>query len=261
MAERLSQEIAQLLDEPDGGGHRQARTDAFVRARLSASIAEGLDQSSRPDAAGTGDLMRLAALLDHGLSPAERDAMLTALTQDSVGRAELSSAAELLGALDSTPQNVPPRLLARAVEAFDAEPLRGRPAIASWPSARPRRLSSRWTLGLAAVLLVAVATPTVWLVIGDRSDQGSSLPGGGLSDRGSEPTERGISDSGTNNRTAPQQKPAAPATSCNDKGPVAQPRETGKPERAKPAAAPTDDPCQSKPPRPDSGATVPAARN
>jgi hypothetical protein len=260
MAERLSHEIAQLLDEPDGGGHRQAR-DAFVRARLWASIAEGLDQSSRPEAAGTGDPMRLAALLDHGLSPAERDAMLTALTQDPVGRAELSSAAELLRALDSTPHNVPPRLLARAVEIFDAEPLRGRPAIASWPSARPRRLPSRWIMGLAAVLLVAVATPTVWLVISDRSDQGSSLPGGGLSDRGSEPTERGISDSGTSNHTAPQQKPAAPATSCNDKDVVAQPGETSKPERAKSAAAPTADPCQSKPPAPNSGATAPAARH
>ena len=54
MADRLSQEIAQLLAEPEGDG----RTDALVRARLTADIAEGLDGSPRDGATGAGDRMR-----------------------------------------------------------------------------------------------------------------------------------------------------------------------------------------------------------
>jgi RNA polymerase primary sigma factor len=130
MAEHLSHEITRLLAEPDGGSRRQGRVDALARARLSAGIAEGLDESQRAGAAGSGDRMRLAALLDHGLPPAERDAMLAALTQDPVGRAEL------VDAVNNTSHSVPPQLLARAVETSSRAPLRDRPATALWPSAR-----------------------------------------------------------------------------------------------------------------------------
>jgi hypothetical protein len=245
MAERLSHEIAQLLAEPDGGGRQQTRVDALVHARLSADIAEGLDESPRPGAAGTGERARLAALIDRGLPPAERDAMLAALTQDPVGRAELSSAAELVDAVNNRSYTVPPRLLARAVEAFGGEPIRVRPVTAPWPLARPRRLSSRWMLSLAAVLLVAVITPAVLLVIGDRSDQGG------------EPIDRSISASGIETKAAPEQRPATPATSCDNRGAPAQPSATGKPAPTKSAPAPTDDPCRPKPTAQSSRATPP----
>jgi hypothetical protein len=250
MAERLSQEIAQLLAEPDGDAGRQGRTDALVRARLIADIAEGLDESPRAGAAGACDPMRLAALLDHGLPPNERDAILAALTRDPVGRAELSSAAELVDAVNSTSHTLPPRLLARAVETFGGAPPRARPAAAPRPSARPGWTSSRRMLSLAAVLLVAVVTPVVLLVISDRSDLNNG------------PTDRGLSDSSTGKKAVPAQKPATPATSCDDKAATARPGEASKPERAESTPAPADDPCRPKP-APDSGATEPppAARN
>jgi hypothetical protein len=250
MAERLSQEITQLLAELNGDGRSQGGMDALVRARLTADIAEGLAGNPRAGAAGAGDRMRLAALLDHGLPPAETDAMLAALAQDPVGRAELSSAAELVDAANGASQTLPPRLLARAVETFGGVSPHGRPAVAPWPSARPGWTSSHRMLGLAAVLLVAVVTPVVLLVIGDRSDLNNG------------PTDRGLSDSGTGKKAVPAQKPATPATSCDDKAAV-QPGEAGKPERSEATSAPADDPCRPKPPAPDSRAIEPrpAARN
>lgn len=238
MADRLSQEIAQLLAEPEGDG----RTDALVRARLTADIAEGLDGSPRDGAAGAGDRMRLAALLDHGLPPAERDAMLAALMLDSVGRAELSSAAELVDGVNGTSQTLPPRLLVHAVETFGGAPPRGRPAAAPWPSGRSGWTSSPRMLGLAAVLLVAVVTPVVLLVIGDRSSLNSG------------PTDRGLSYVVTGKKAVPAQKPA---TSCDDKPAAVQPGEAGKPEHPDSTSAPAGDPCRPKPPAPDSRATEP----
>jgi hypothetical protein len=245
MAERLSQEITQLLAEPDGDGSRQGRTDALVRARLIAGIAEGLDESPRAEAAGACDPMRLAALLDHGLPPDERDAILAALAHDPVGRAELSSAAELVNAVNSKSQALPPRLLARAFETFGDVPPRSRPATALWPSARPKWTSSRRVLSLAAVLLVAVMTPVALLVIGDGSNRSNGPP------------ERSLSDSGAGKKAVPAPKRTMPLTSCDDKGAVAQPGEAGKPERAESTSAPADDPCRPKPPALDNGATAP----
>jgi hypothetical protein len=103
-------------------------------------------------------------------------------------------------------------------------------------------------LGLAAVLLVAVATPVVLLVIGDRP---------GLNNG---PTDRGLSDSDTGKKTVPEQERAI---SCDDKAPAAQPGDAGKPERSDSTSAPADDPCRPKPPAPDRRAIEPppAARN
>ena len=104
MSTRVAQEITRLLaDESEG---RPSTTRRRAKARLVASIAEGLDRAQIADLrAGLSDGAR-AAFFDARLSPAERDIVITALSHDPRERAEMSSAAALLDCVDAVPCTV-----------------------------------------------------------------------------------------------------------------------------------------------------------
>ena len=119
MSNCVAQEIRWLLaDESD---RRQSATRRLAKARLAASMAEGLDRARIADMrAGLNDGAR-AAFLDARLSVAERQTVVTALSHDPEERAEISSAAALLDWVGSDPIPLPPGLLAKATAAFAPE--------------------------------------------------------------------------------------------------------------------------------------------
>jgi hypothetical protein len=118
MSNCVAQEIRWLLaDESDG---RQSATRRLAKARLAASMAEGLDRARIADLrAGLSDGVR-AAFLDARLSVAERQIVVTALSHDPGARAEINSAAALLDCVGTGLIPLPPGLLAKAASAFAA---------------------------------------------------------------------------------------------------------------------------------------------
>lgn len=168
-------EIACLLGEPDD------RPDAdgvrrLLRARLAASMMEGVSGEARGEDNDPGELAQLAAFLDGRLSPAERDALVAALAQDPRRLADWVSAAALVQSVDADPPVVPAGLLSRAAAEFAPAKTSG---IAQERSPRPAwRLGRRavWA-GMAAVLLVAVVAPSVWLTVGGRPAKPSGPDG------------------------------------------------------------------------------------
>jgi hypothetical protein len=168
MDSHLRNEIERLLaepnDRPDVDGMR-----LLARARLAAGMAEGLSGEGPDGNIDPGELARLAAFLDGGLSPAERDAMVAALACDPSRRADLASAVELVHAVDAAPQSVPAELMSRAVTEFAPVNLSGtvpaQPQRSGWWHGR----RAMWA-GAAAVLLVAAAAPSAWRIIDKRFD-------------------------------------------------------------------------------------------
>ena len=115
MSKHVAQEITRLLADDEG---RPSATRRRAKARLVASIAEGLDRAQIADLrAGLTDGAR-AAFFDAQLSPAQRQIVITALSHDPRERAEMSSAAALLDWVDAEPIPLPPGLLARAATTF-----------------------------------------------------------------------------------------------------------------------------------------------
>jgi hypothetical protein len=152
MSNRVAQEIRWLLaDESD---RRPSATRRLAKARLAASLAEGLDRARIAELrAGLSDAAR-AAFLDARLSVAERQIVITALSHDPGERAEISSAAALLDRVGTDLIPPPPGLLAKAAAAFAAE--HGVPDRRTWR----RQASMIVGVGLAAFVLVMAAVPS-----------------------------------------------------------------------------------------------------
>lgn len=149
----VAQEIRWLLaDEFD---RRSSAARRLAKARLAATLAEGLDRARIADLrAGLSDGAR-AAFLDARLSVAERQIVVTALSHDPGERAEISSAAALLDCAGSERVALPPGLAAKAVAVFAAEhaaaPRRGARRT------RRRQASLLVGIGLAALVLFTTA--------------------------------------------------------------------------------------------------------
>src|ERR1700688_3724862 len=114
MAGRFPDEIERLLAEAGSG--LDTPTREALRARLAASLAQGLDSQSGADRR-TDDLAGLAAFLDGRLTGAVREAFIQNLVEAPSRRAELDSAAALLDAVGGGVP-VAPALLAQAAAEF-----------------------------------------------------------------------------------------------------------------------------------------------
>jgi hypothetical protein len=166
MIERLSHEPASALAEDDGRSDR-LQTLELLRARLSRTISEGLEQGSVAGQWGEIDHAQIAAFLDGSLSRAEWDAVATRLANDPVARAELAAAVALLDEIQAQPATAPADLLGRAAGVL-AAPEQNRPRVSAvpvTPVARYRR-SIAWS-GFALAVLAVIAVPTVLKMAGD----------------------------------------------------------------------------------------------
>lgn len=231
MIEQIKDKVGRLLDERRGKPATAASD--LAEARLVATFAEGLRDSTPPLSASSDDHSQMAAFIDGRLTEAELKGFTATLARDPGLRVELESTVALVDSVTGTTQAVPKDLLARAAAQFApglpsqrvAAPTRLRLAFA-----RPRRWQI-WTL--AAVLAVAVIAPTA-LLIGDRGT------GSGTGD------ERPTASPPTNNAdsSAPQ-KPGCEDTRTEQ--PTAAPSAEVKDRPSKPTAAPSpkdNDPCQ-----------------
>ncbi|MBO0758242.1 MAG: hypothetical protein J2P54_20525 [Bradyrhizobiaceae bacterium] len=117
MFKYVAQEITELLADDDYE-RRPSEMRRVAKARLAASIAEGLGRGRIANTgAGLSDGSR-AAFLDAQLSPEERDRVISALSHDPGDRAEMSSAAALLDSVDAEPSPLPLELAALAAVTF-----------------------------------------------------------------------------------------------------------------------------------------------
>jgi len=168
MAERLCQEIAQFLAERDEQTDDQPAA-GFAHARLAVSLAEGLDGKvggPRDHATAVDDPGRLAAFLDQGLPRPERNAVVAALANDAMRRAEASSAAAFLDDIDRACPPLPAGLVARTVETLgrQAFPQKGQTVEQDrWSRLRP--LLGGLRPSLVGLVLVGVLTPVVLSLI------------------------------------------------------------------------------------------------
>jgi hypothetical protein len=224
MAERLYRQVAQLLAEHDGGADDRTAT-GFARARLALSLAEGLDgevAAPRDGASAVDDLGQLAAFLDQGLPQSEWNAVVDALADDPMRRAEASSAAAFLDDIDGACPPLPAGLETRAGEAFGDQA-----SAAHGQTVGPGRWTMLWLPlrvlrpGLVAVALVAVATPLVVLPLIWHAPDASV-------DTDSGPVGRGLSPPGTGKARPADRPTGAPAAtpSCE---PAANPAQGDQP--------------------------------
>jgi hypothetical protein len=266
MTERLSEAMAQMLDEREHrSDHAAAR--ALLHARLAVSLSEGLaHDAGRNGYAGDDDNAALiAAFLDGAASPAECDAIAAKLVGDPAARADLLSAMALLDNIAAQPEEPPAGLAARAAEIFTPAPAPAMQAGGGWM--RSLVAASRWRqapgarFALAAVLMVAIATPAVLQVAwrGDGAQQHEGDATGGPVGRGLAPAPA------TLQKTPPARAKESTAKESNGCEPSEKPAVAGEPpaERKTPPAAaakpmmngaavpsPTaqNDPCARKPP-------------
>jgi hypothetical protein len=276
MAEHLCQEVARFLAEGDGRADGQT-AGGLARARVAVSLAEGLDQGDvvpRDRATVADDPGRLAAFLDYGLPPWERNAMVTALAHDAVRRAEASSAVAFLNGIEDACAPMPAGLVARAVETFGHQacgekgPTAGRGQWSRpWPSWRVLLPS------FAALALVAVLTPAVLSVVRDdhnasvRDDDSpikrSLAPPPGTAKRKPRDGSTGEPAAPSCESAAQGDQPDAHKAFPDATGPVdgglRRPRE---PMVGRSSGAPAGNPCQPKPSAEDGNAPAgPPARN
>ena len=171
MIERLSQEPAAVSAEDDGRSDR-LHALALLRAQLSRTISEGLEQGSVAGQWGEIDNAQIAAFLDGSLSRAEWDAVATRLANDPVARAELAAAAALLDEIQAQPATVPAGLMGRATAVLAASGQNHQRVspVAAAPVAWYRR-SMAWS-GFALAALAVIAVPTVLKMGGD----GAAIP-------------------------------------------------------------------------------------
>jgi hypothetical protein len=167
MFKRVAQEITRLLaDEYD---RRQSETQRLVRARLVASIAEGLDGVLVADTgAGLSDGLR-AAFLDARLSPEERHVAVGALLRDPGDRAEMTSAAAFLDGIDAEPSPLPRDLLAHAATTF-VKSAADKTATIGGQRAFRRGAQLALATSIAAVVLIMALVP------GFLSPAGNKIP-------------------------------------------------------------------------------------
>jgi hypothetical protein len=156
--------LAEAGDRADGDA-----ADA-LRARLAADAAEALNDEVRTSSASAAgnhdaeDLARAATYLDGRLAGPEREAFLTSLAASPRRRADLASAAALLGAIEAEPKTPPADLLARAGAAF--APQAGHSKVArrtfTW-----RNRAMGWSLATLALLIFV---PGALVLVGGRVD-------------------------------------------------------------------------------------------
>jgi hypothetical protein len=189
MSKQIAQEIMQLL--ADGYERRPSETRRIAKARLIASIAEGLGRAQIATmGAGLSDGSR-AAFLDARLSPEERHRVVSALSRDPGDRAEMSSAATLLDCVDAEPSALPRDLLARAATTFvqsaaDQASAIGsrrawrRPALLAFASnpawRRPALLA--FASSLAALILLMAVVPGLLSPAGNKTPTPFAEPTG-----------------------------------------------------------------------------------
>jgi hypothetical protein len=167
MFTRVAQEISRLL--ADEYERRPSATRSLVKARLVASIAEGLDSAAIADTgAGLSDGLR-AAFLDARLAPEERHVVVSALSRDPADRAEMSSAAALFDRTDAEASTLPSDLLARAATTFVKSAADQAAAIGS-PRVWRRRALMALVTSLAALILIMTVVP------GLLSPHGNEIP-------------------------------------------------------------------------------------
>jgi hypothetical protein len=178
MFKRVAQEITQLLaDEYD---RRPSATRRLVKARLVASIGEGLDGAPiAATGAGLSDDLR-AAFLDARLPPEERYLVVSALLRDPGDRAEMNSAAVLLDSIDAKPSLLPPDLLAQAATTF-VKSAADQAAINGGERAFRRRALLAFATSLAALVLIMALVPGLLSPAGNEiptpfADTGSARP-------------------------------------------------------------------------------------
>jgi hypothetical protein len=170
MAGRLPDEIERLLAEAGGGLDSPARE--ALRARLAASLAQGLDSHSGADRRAddpADNLSGLAAFLDGQLTGAAREAFVQNLVEAPGRRAELDSAAALLDTVgDGAP--VAPKLLAQAAATFApaVTPTATAAKPSWWALGRPGARGIR--VAVTAVLALVVLVPGIAMV-GKRLQQ------------------------------------------------------------------------------------------
>ena len=166
MIERLSHEPAAAPAEDDGRSDR-LQTLELLRAQLSRTISEGLEQGSVAGQWGEIDNAQIAAFLDGSLSRAEWNAVATRLANDPAARAELAAAAALLDEIQAQPATAPADLMERAAGVLAASEQNHQrvSAVAVTSVARYRR-SMAWS-GFALAVLAVIAVPTVLKMIGD----------------------------------------------------------------------------------------------
>jgi hypothetical protein len=168
MERGLREQIERLLAEASDGPHRPGAAGA-LRARLAATLGEGLEGTAKRHERGDDDPALLAAYLDGALSEAERAVVLAGLADDPARRANLASAAALLGAIEPDRQEVPPGLMALAQSTF--APAGAAAARPRW-IVRPRAPAIGWA---GAALLVLVLVPGIVIVLNDRIGSPSSV--------------------------------------------------------------------------------------
>ena len=176
MIERHSHEPASLPDDDDG---RSARLRELLRVRLSQAVSEGLERGSVAAQRGEIDNAEIAALLDGSLPRAEWEAVVARLVNDPAARAEMVAAAALLDEIEAQPATVPADLMSRATGVL-AGPEQDRPpvsAVTIAPAAWYRRPLA-WP-AFALAVLVVIAVPAVWNVVGDKT---TAVEQGGSSD-------------------------------------------------------------------------------
>jgi hypothetical protein len=186
MTDGIKREIERLLDEPDGL-HAGDRIPGAPRARLAATLSEGLEGASGP---ASPDIASMAAFLDGHLSGAERDKFVAGLTRQPSLRADLESSAALIEAASDSTLNVPAHLMARASAQFA-------PAAPPPVQAQPWDLSAllavflpqrRLALGLVAALAVMLAVPAALVML--RNQPGGGQPElSGIEEPAKEPTQ------------------------------------------------------------------------
>lgn len=180
MFTRVAQEITQLL--ADEYEPRPSATRRLAKARLVASIAEGLRHAQIVNmGVGLSDGSR-AAFLDARLSLEERQQVVSALSCDPRDRAEMTSAAALLDCVDAEPSPLPQDLLAQAVTTFVKSAADQAPAVGGRRAWRRQALMALYGQGarrrqavlvlmtsLAALILLMAVAPALLSPAGNES--------------------------------------------------------------------------------------------
>ena len=166
MIERLSHEPASVPAEDDGRSDRLQALE-LLRAQLSRTISEGLEQDTVAGQWGEVDNAQIAAFLDGSLSRADWDAVAARLVNDPVARAELAAAAALLDEIEAQPKAAPADLMGRAAGILGtSEQARPGVSAAAVTSVAWYRRSMAWP-GFALVALAIIAVPAVLRMAGD----------------------------------------------------------------------------------------------
>src|SRR5579871_5947408 len=109
MTDKIKGEIERLLEEPDDLP-AAGQPSSLLRARLAATMAEGLADPAAPDGEAI-DAATMAAFIDGRLSAAERDKFTAALAQQPGLRADIESVTALVDDIGEAPLRAPADLL------------------------------------------------------------------------------------------------------------------------------------------------------